>query len=194
MDKVHFKYVLNNDSRDYSNRPLLADVVLKHPDWVLIVLEKMSDPENKHSDMSARVLELACKGNLSIIFLCLDEFSTLISKLKLDGSIRASAKIIELLMVEYFIKLNPLYIKSLNDNHLEQFTESCFDWMITDKSIAIQAHSMYSLYLLGTKYNWIHTELIQNIKKNLPRASVGYQNRGKKIINAIKTDRILKLY
>jgi len=194
MDKIHFIRVLDSDSRDYSNRPLLADAVLEHPEWTLIVLDKMSAIENKNSDMSARVLELACKEDLRLIFLCLDEFSTLISKLKLDGSIRASAKIIELLCVEYFVKFNPIYIKILNDKHLEQFTESCFDWMITDKAIAIQAHSMYSLYLLGTKYSWIHTELVQNIERNLLQESAGYQNRGKKIITAIKTDRILKLY
>jgi hypothetical protein len=194
MDKARFIQVLDCDSRDYSNRPLLAEAVLEHPDWIFIVLEKMSDLENKNSDMSARVLELACKENLSLIFLGLDEFSTLISELRLDGSIRASAKIIELLCIEYFVKFNPLYIKNLKDSHLEQFTESCFDWMITDKAIAIQAHSMYSLYMLGIKYDWVHTELVQNIERNLPQGSAGYQNRGGKIINAIKTDRILKLY
>ena len=194
MDKVRFKRVLESDSRDYSIRPLLAEAVLEHPDWIFMVLNKMSAVENKNSDMSARVLELACKEDLSLIFLCLDEFSTLISKLMLDGSIRASAKIIELLMVEYFIKLNSIYIDKLNSNYLEQFIECCFDWMITDKAIAIQAHSMYSLYLLGIKYDWIHIELVQNIERKLPQGSTGYQNRGKKIINAIKTDRKLKLY
>lgn len=194
MDKARFRQVLDSDSRDYSNRPLLAEAVLKHSDWILILLKKMSNVENKNSDMSARVLELVCKKDLSLIFLCLEDFSTMISKLKLNGSIRASAKIIELLCVEYFIKFNPIYIEKLTSNHLNQFTESCFDWMITDKAIAIQAHSMYSLYLIGIKYDWIHTELVQNIDRNLPQGSVGYQNRGKKIINAIKTDKILKLY
>jgi hypothetical protein len=194
MDKVRFKQILNSDSRDYSNRPLLAEAVLEHPDWIWTVLEMMSGVNNKNSDMSARVLELACKKDLSLIFRCLDEFSTLISKLKLDGSIRGSAKIIELLSIEYFVKFNPLYIKNLKDKHLEQFIESCFDWMITDYAIAIQAHSMYSLYMLGLKYGWIHTELVQNIERNLPQGSAGYQNRGKKIINSIKTGRILKLY
>ena len=194
MDKTRFIQMLNSDSRDYSNRPLLAEAVMEHPDWILIVLEEMSAIENKNSDMSARVLELASKKDLSLIIPYLDKFSSLISKLKLDGSIRASSKIIELLCVEYFVKFNPFYIKKLNNNYLEQFTESCFDWMITDKAIAIQAHSMYSLYLLGTKYNWIHTELVQNIQRNLLEGSTGYQNRGKKIINAIKSDRMLKLY
>lgn len=193
MDKVRFIQVLDSDSRNYSNRPLLAEAVIDNPDWILLVLHKMSAIENRNSDLSARVLELACKQNLSLLFLCIDEFSNLISKLKLDGSIRASAKIIELLCVEYYVKFNPLYLKNLNDQHLEQFTESCFDWMISDKAIAIQAHSMYSLYLLGSTYDWVHKELIRHIERNLPQGSAGYQNRGKKIINAIKTDRILKL-
>jgi len=194
MDKAHFTRILNSDSRNYSNRPLLAAAVVEHPDWIFIVLENMSDIENKNSDMSARVLELACKQDLKLLFLCLDEFANLIPELKLDGSVRASAKIIELLCSEYFVKFNSIFINKLTDSHLEQFTESCFEWMISDKAIAIQAHSMYSLYLLGSKFDWIHTELVHTIERNLPHGSAGYQNRGKKIIKAIKTDKLLKLY
>ena len=194
MDKAHFTRLLNSDSRNYANRPLLAMAVVEHPNWIFIVLEKMGAVDDKNSDMSARVLELACKQDLRLLFLCLDEFTELLPKLKLDGSIRASAKIIEMLCVASFVKINPLYIKKLNEKHLEQFTESCFDWMITDKAIAIQAHSMYALYLLGSKFDWIHSELKQLIKRHLPQGSAGYKNRGKKIINAIKTDVLLTLY
>ena len=193
MDKEQFIRILASDARDYSNRPLLTNAVLEHKDWVLILLDNMSSVHDENSNFSARVLELACKKDLNIILPYLKTFGNLISKLQFDGSSRASAKIIEMLCVQYFIKMNPIYINSLNYELLEQFTEGCFDWMITNRAIAIQAHSMYSLYLIGLKYDWIHPELILQIERNLPHGSTGYKNRGRKIIRAISTQKLLKL-
>ena len=65
--------------------------------------------------------------------------------------------------------------------------------MILNKSIAIQAHSMYALYLLGIKYNWIHPELALIIEKDIPNGSTGYKNRGRKVLKAIETNTRLKL-
>ncbi len=193
MDKAQFIQILASDSRDYSNRPLLTNAVLAHNNWVLILLDNMSSVKDENSNFSARVLELAAKKDLTIILPYLDIFSNLLSRLLLDGSSRASAKIIEMLTVQYFIKINSVYIESLPIELLERFTERCFDWMITNRAIAIQAHSMYALYLLGLKFDWIHPELILQIERNLPNGSTGYKNRGRKIIRAINTKKLLKL-
>ena len=194
MDKQEFIAVLSGDDRDYRNRIPIVHVVLENSQWILLLFEKMSEINDKSSAFSARILELACKQDLKVILAYLDDFSDLIPNLILDGSVRASAKIIELLTVEYFIKINPLYLDSLTDTHLERFTEVCFDWMISEKAVAIQAHSMYALYLLGHKLDWIHPELTEIIHKSLPYGSIGYQNRGKKVMLAIETGTLLKLY
>jgi len=188
MDKATFMKILASDSRDYSNRPLLVNSVMKNKSWVLILLNKINDIENKDSSFSARILELSCKNDLSLLLPYLDTFVDIIAKLKLDASIRASAKIIELLTIQYFIQKEELYIKNMTNSHLELFTEYCFDWMINEKAIAIQAHSMYALYLIGRKYNWVHPALITLIERNLPSGSAGYKNRGKKVIYAIRTN------
>lgn len=194
MDREQFITLLSGDNRDYRNRIPIANTVLENPEWIQILLEQMSEVANKNSAFAARILELTCKQNLKVILPYIAGFKNLIPSLKLDGSIRASAKIIELLCIEYFIKFNAIYLDSLTDTYLEQFTESCFDWMITDKATAIQAHSMYALYLLGTTFDWIHPELIETINRSLPYGSIGYQNRGKKVIQAIETGALLKLY
>ena len=193
MDKEQFIHILASDARDYSNRPLLTQTVLEHRTWVSILLDNMRCVEDENSNFSARVLELACKKELSVIIPYLNTFGGLLSKLQFDGSCRASAKIIEMLCVQYFIKINPNYIDTLNHELFEQFTERCFDWMITNRAIAIQAHSMYSLYLMGLEFDWIHAELFLQIERNLPHGSIGYQNRGRKIIRAISTQKLLKL-
>jgi len=194
MGKFRFIQILASDSRDYNNRTLLTNTILENKGWLTILLDNMGVVNNKNSHFSVRIFELVCKKDLSILLPYLDRFVEIIPTLKLDGSIRSSAKIIELLTVEYFIKYNPMYTRNLNIKHLEQFTETCFDWMITDKPTATQAHSMYSLYLLGTKFDWIHSELVENIEQNLPSGSTGYINRGRKILKAVHTKSILKLY
>lgn len=194
MDKIKFIKLLKSDSKLLEHRTLLVDAVLQNHDWVSILLNDVANINDKQSNFSARILELVCKrGNLELIIPYLDKFSALVPKIKYEGVIRSSAKIIELLTVVYFIKVNSVYRTHLKAIHLEQFTETCFDWMLTDKSIAIQAHSMYSLYLLGTQYNWIHPELTQIIERNLPNSSMGYKNRGEKIIKAIHSNKVFKL-
>jgi len=197
MDKTAFIEVLDSDDRDYRNRLPIVHHVLNHREWIAIILSHMNDITNKNSNFSARILELSCKKDLSIILPYLDTFCELLPRLQLDGALRASVKIIELLSVEYFIKMNPVYREALQVAHLEQFTERCFDCMISDKAVAIEAHSMYALYLIGTKFDWIHAELKETIHRRLTEtASVGYQNRGKKVIEAIldNSGRLLKLY
>ncbi len=193
MTKKEFIHMLESAPKDYRYRPILTAAVLTHNHWTPILLSKMSAVKDENSPFSARILELTCKKDLSIMLPYLETFSNLISELKLDGSCRSSAKIIEMLTVQYFIKYNSLYIERLTNDVLERFTECCFDWMITDRAIAIQAHSMYSLYLLGTKFDWIHPELLLQIERNLPHGSTGYKNRGRKIIKAISTNKLLKL-
>ena len=146
----------------------------------------MSSVKDENSNFSARVLELAAKKDLSIILPYLDIFSNLLSRLLLDGSSRASAKIIEMLTVQYFIKMNSVYIGSLPDEFLERFTERCFDWMITNRAIAIQAHSMYALYLLGLKFDWIHPELITILEKDFNSHSAAFRARARQLLKKLK--------
>ncbi len=197
MNKETFITILNSEDRDYRKRLPIVQHVLQHEEWIAVLLLHMNKINDENSNFSARILELACKKNLTVILPHLNMFCQLLPKLKLDGVTRASVKIIELLTVEYFIKRNPVYTDKLSNAHLEQFSETCFDCMIADKAIAIQAHSMYSLYLLGTKFDWIHSELKENINRKLPNtSSAGYRNRGKKIIDAIldQSGKLLKLY
>ena len=194
MDRQQFISILKSDSKLLEHRKILVNAVLGHPNWIAVLLNDIRNTNDRQSNFSARILELTCKqGHLALIIPYLDEFCLLLPKIKLDGVVRAAAKIIELLTVEYFIKKNAFYIENLPSKHLEQFTETCFDWMITNRAIAIQAHAMYSLYLLGSKFDWIHQELALTIEKNLPNGSTGYKNRGRKVLKAIATGNRLKL-
>ncbi len=194
MDNQRFSSLIVEGKYRWENRELLVSSAVSSQVLILTLLENMQKVNEKESVYSARILELAIKKDKKVLLAHLDKFCHLLKSLQFDGSIRAAAKIIEIYCVEYYIKYNPQFTQVLTNSILEQFTEVSFDWMIADKSIAIQAHSMYSLYLLGHEFDWIHPELVLLIDRKLPTGSVGFQNRGKKILKAIKTKKLLKLY
>ncbi len=194
MNKQQFCSLIVEGKYRWENRELLVGAAIHNQDLIVALLENMSKVNEKESVYSARILELAVKKDKKILIDQLDLFCEFLNFLKFDGSIRASAKIIEIFCVEYFVKYNPQFTQLLTNTILEKFTEVSFDWMIADKSIAIQAHSMYSLYLLGLEFDWIHSELVMHIDRKLPMGSAGFQNRGKKILKAIETKKLLKLY
>ena len=193
MHKVDFIKVLNEGKDKLSYRNALIEACLDHPEWMQILLEKIKEPPGKTANFAARIYELICKKNIALSLLYLDDFCDLLLKVKPDAVVRSSAKVCELMSVEYFIKKDPLFINTLKTDHFEKIIEAGFQWMITDQKIAVQVYTMQTLYLIGTKYPWIQNELVLTIEKNIPHSSAGYKNRGNKVIRAIRTQTPLKL-
>ena len=193
MNKTTFLKIIESDTQKLKYRDILVNACLKNTSWALFLLTNMKSVDDENSNFSARILELSCKENIEIIIPYLDYFCELLNKVKLNGVIRVCSKICELLMIEYFIINNHKIMNSLQNEHLEKINEAGFIWMITDQQIAVQAYTMQTLYLLGTKYDWIHNDLSIIIERNIPTGSTGYKNRGRKVLKAIETRTNLKL-
>ncbi len=193
MNKNTFIEILEKGSKKLEYRDLLINSCHKNPSLITVLLDNMSVVDDENSTFSARIFEITCKEHLEIVLPFLDIFCNLLGIVKLDGTIRPCSKICELLMISYFLRNNLYYRNLITDAHLEKIIEAGFDWMITDKPIAIQAYTMQTLYLLGTKYDWIHPELALIIEKEIPNGSTGYKNRGRKVLKAIETKTPLKL-
>ena len=193
MDKTTFLKIIASDTQKLKYRDILVNACLKNTSWTSFLLTNMQSVDNENSNVSARILELSCKENIEIIIPYLDFFCELLNKVKLNGAIRVCSKICELLMIEYFIKNNHKITDSLQNEHLEKIIEAGFIWMITDQQIAVQAYTMQALFLLGTKYDWIHNDLAIIIERNIPTGSTDYKNRGRKVLRAIETSTNLKL-
>ncbi len=189
MNPSTFITILENDKDRLKYRDELVLATLRTPQNVEILLAKMEDVEGENSTFSSRTLELACKDKLGLIIPYLDKFCEVLPKIKQGAVIRACAKICELLTVKYFSN----HPDVLKEKHLEKIIEAGFDWMITNQKTAVKAYTMQTLYLLGTKFEWIHPELVLIIEKDIPTATIGYVNRGRKVIKAIETKRKLKL-
>ena len=189
MNLSTFTSVLENDKERLKYRDELVLATLNNPQYIGVLLTNMEVVNDENATFSSRTLELACKEKLGLIIPYLDKFCELLPKVKQGAVVRACAKICELLIVNYFNN-HPAVLK---ENHLEKIIEAGFDWMITDQKTAVKAYTMQTLYLLGTKYDWIHPELVLNIEKDIPTATIGYVNRGRKVIKAIETKTKLKL-
>lgn len=193
MNKTTFISLIEKDDNRLKYRDELVLATLNNPKYIEILLGNMEVIEGENSNFSSRVLELVCKEKLGLIILYIDKFCKLLPKVKQGAVIRACAKICELLILGYFNKNNIGYSSVLKEEHLEKIIEAGFDWMISDQKTAVKAYTMQTLYLLGTKYDWIHPELVINIEKDIPSATIGYVNRGRKVIKAIETKTRLKL-
>ena len=193
MDKQTFIKILKSDSEKLNYRDKLLYACIENPSWMSILMKNMANIECENSIFYARVFELVCKKDLELIIPYIDDFCNLLTKVKMHGVVRSCAKLCELMMIEYFVKNNILFHSSIQDKHLEKIIEAGFNWMITDQKIAVQAYTMQTLYLLGTKYDWIHIELALILEKNIPTGSTGYKNRGRKVLKAIETSTKLKL-
>jgi len=193
MDKELFIATIKKGTHQLELRELLVNSCLKNTFYIVILLKNIEQINDKNSTFSARILELTCQKDLSILTPYLDSFCNLLAKVKLDGVVRPCAKVCELLMLEYFSKRNKNIYHKITKIHLKKITSAGFDWMIGNMPTAIQAYTMQTLYLIGTTSNWIHPELVQVIEKNIPTGSVGFVNRGRKVIKAIQTNTALKL-
>lgn len=194
MDSAQFIELITNGSNKLALRKPLVNATAENSKYVALILEKSLDTGFDNSAFALRILELACKKDLAIIYPYATPFCDLLDKLTAEGAVRSAAKILELLTIRYFKDKDPAVRHSFTEVHLDQMVEAGFKWMINpDKPTAIKAYTMQTLYLLGTKYDWVHQELALVIAQQMPNSTIGYKNRGAKVVHAIENKIPLKL-
>ncbi len=116
----------------------------------------------------------------------MDWFTQNIQLVRLDSSVRPVAKICEILIEAYFGKSPSAMKSAITKDHLEKITEACLDWMIRDEKVAVKAYSMRCLFLLGTKYDWVHPELKLILEKDFENHTAAYKARARDILKRLK--------
>jgi len=164
------------------NRQKYADEVLHNPELFPELIQLCFQTSNKNSSKAFWILEFVSYQKLEWMEKHLDFFCSQIKNLKDESAIRPAAKICQLLVLSHFKKKE---IK-LSEKHLEEITESCFDWLINDIKVAPKAYSMRTLYLLGQHYDWILPELKTIITKDFPNHSAAYKAVAKEVLKKIK--------
>lgn len=170
---------LNYVNHSREKRKEMANLLLRNPNLIQPLLEIAFTVNDPISCKACWVLEFTAKEKLNYIFPHLDYIINNAPKLQSDSAIRPIVKIYEYLTISYFSKTLNITQEALNNNHLEQITACCFDWLIGDYKVAAKAYSMTCLQLLGTKYDWIHPELRLILEQNYVNGSAAYKARAR---------------
>lgn len=165
-----------------ANRQKYANEVLDNPELFAELIQLCFQISNKNSSKACWILEFVCYQKLEWLTAHLDFFCSNIKNLKDESAIRPIAKICQLLVFSHYKGKKIL----LSEKHLEEITESSFDWLINDTKVASKAYSMRTLYILGRHYNWIHPELKIIITKDFPNHSAAYKAVAKEVLKKIK--------
>ena len=76
----------------------------------------------------------------------------------------------------------PLAIKTILANyHGEKLIETLFDWLITDKPVAVKAHCLSVLAYFAGKQTWVKEELFNTIDYLIDKESIAFYARATKI-------------
>ena len=182
MTTVELYKVLNYVNATRKKRLEVSRIILNNPHLISPLMAIAFKDNGEFSSKACWILEFVAKKDIRLILGNIDAFVLGMSKVKLDSSVRPIAKICEILMKAYFSKSVNEVQNSIKENHLEKITTSCFDWLIGEHKVAAKAYSMTSLYLLGEKFNWIHSELQMVLEQNYHSGSAAYKARAKKIL------------
>lgn len=154
----------------------LIDPIINNEESINALYKLTSDSNHKIKWRSAWVFE-------HLYFINPDQFSHFLPKLikrlpteESDAIKRHFCKILS------FSKINHLIDGT--------FINTCFNWLMSEKiALAVKAHCMQILHNITVDYPDLEGELIQVIESQFDNNSVGFKNRGKKIIKAINKKR-----
>lgn len=162
-------------------REEIADF-LKSKNHAIDEILLLADHNKEIRAKSLRAVEVVAREHPQLLFPYTDKLLEMAKKVKFDDEVRPLSKIFEVL-VTYFFKNEKI---QLSDHQLQQITQSCFDWFITNQKTAVKAQCMSSLYLMGNKIKWIHGELKPLIEQNIATETAGYQARARMILKKMR--------
>ena len=167
------------------SRIKVAKTVLKDQTLFESLLEIAFEQDDELSVKAIWVMELVCEKNLDWMAFNLPYFIENFSKPREESAVRSISKISNLIAQDYNSKFDSPIKLIMNQDHVSQMIETCFDWLLSDYKVATKAHAMETLYYLGKKTGWVHYELKMIIEKKLPVESPGYVARAKKVLESM---------
>jgi hypothetical protein len=178
---TEFQKNLDSVTGHRANRDKCADEVLGNPALFPDLIRLCFLTSNKNAAKACWILELVCYEKLEWLQEYLDIFCSNIKNLTDESAIRPAAKICLLLTISHFKKKEIL----LTENQLQQITETCFDWLMTDVKVASKCYAIRALHLLGNHFDWIHPELKIILDKDYTNHSAAYKAVGREILKKI---------
>lgn len=178
---------LNLVNATQHERMKMASLLQDSPESIALLIDLMTERSDEIGIKASWVLEWICRSDLTPILPYLSNFTACLSSLKIDSSIRAAAKICELLS-EAGNSLTGTQLL-LEPEIQSRIISACFDWLIGSCSTASKAYSMHCLYILGSSETWVHEELKAILQQQYGQESAGYKARARKVLNLMEKPR-----
>jgi len=166
------------ESRDY-----FRNWVLKEPELMTEVASIAFDLDNQFHIKACWIIELVAVSKIELLTPYITKFCNSVSQYNDDSAIRVMAKTTFLILKENYSNKAKF---TLTHNQIEQLTECCMDWLISDQKVATKAYSVEALFVLGKYQSWIHPELKQILSEGYNQHSAAYKATARKIIGKIK--------
>ncbi len=182
-----FKKQLYQTTVYRASREQFRDRVLNNPDLMKGLTDVAFDLDDPYHFKACWILELLAEVKVDFFAPYLDMFCNVINRYTDDSSIRTIAKT-GLLIVRENYALQSKFV--LNQKQINQITECCMDWLITDQKVAPKAYAAETLFVLGRYQSWIYPELKQILSDGYTQHSAAYQATARKLIKLIDKHRI----
>lgn len=174
----------NQIANSTAHRPIrdyLSGLVLADKSLLAELLSMAFDIKDKNHHKACWVLELVFEARIEWLSDYLDTFCNTLAAYDNESSLRSISKV-----CLFAVTHNQKRPGFLNGKHLEQITESCFDWLINPETkVATKAYAMRALYLIGKKEDWIYPELARILSEDAAKHSPAYMGAAKDILRRI---------
>jgi len=175
---------IKNAKCEYRNRAALS--IIENDDLFFLLIKETFNVNDILSVKASLILEWIIKKNgLALLLPHLNLFTQNLHKVHFDSSIRACSKICELIAITYHSKKTHNIQRIMTKKQKNNIIAIGFDWLITPQKAAVKAYTMNTLYLLGQKTTWVHSELKNIIATDIIYHSKVCEIRGKKILKLI---------
>lgn len=184
MNEILYKNI-QNSSAHRSSRDFIANSIFENPELLTDLLEILLDVKDKNHYKACWISELIFEKHIDWLSPYLDIFCKTLSSYSSESALRSISKICLFSANHHFKRLKAKEI-FLTENHLELMTESCFDWLISDKKVATKAYAMRALFQFGKHKDWIYPELKIILEQQYSFGSAGFKFASKEILGKIK--------
>jgi len=185
MNSREFYNTIANSTAHRLIREKQAAFVLENPKYFADLFALALDTKDKNHYKACWILEIVHETNPYWIESDVGVFCNNLPLFQQDGAVRSISKI-----CMHLAKAHSKSIKkhdaTLSPAQLQQITEACFDWVISDTKVASKVYAIRALFEIGKTNKWIYPELKAILLKDFHLHSAAYQSAAKEILKKIE--------
>ena len=154
-----------------ASRKMVSNFAMKDENHLKEMIQLAFDTKDELHVKAFWSLDLVCEKKLKQFVPYIEDFCTILPKIKDDSALRPATKI------AYFLakkkkKKNGISLTQQQEHNL---IEALIDRLIQDEKVAAKVYAMKALFVLGKKYDWVHEELKTIISQDYSNHSAAYQ-------------------